>query len=148
MYSIPVRLALVVSSIGFGIYLIRAGDSLGWMLMVVAALLVYGHFRYGTVWLAFRAVKRSDMDRAARLLTQVSNPKTLSSQQRAYFEMVSGMVAAHREQGAEAEQHLQASLDYRLRTENDRAIVEATLAELLAKRGDISGARALLDSAR
>ncbi len=147
MFSTSVRIALIVAALGLGLVEVSTGNSIGYCLIAAAALLAYGHFRYGPVWLAFRALKAGDADRAARLLSQVKRPSWLSSPQRAYFEFASGALAAARGADADAEQHLRAALAHELRTDNDRCAVEVDLARLLAKRGDRVAALEVLAAA-
>jgi uncharacterized protein HemY len=127
---------LIVATLALGLVEVSTGNSIGYWLIAAAALLAFGHFRYGPVWLAFRALRAGDADRAARLLSQVRRPSWLSSPQRAYFEFASGALAAARGADADAERHLRAALAHDLRTANDRCAVELELARVLAKRGD------------
>jgi ATP/maltotriose-dependent transcriptional regulator MalT len=148
VFSNPIRIALILGCIGFGIYRVVYGDRIGLLLIFAGILYTYGYFRYSSVWLAFRAVRKGDLDRAARLLSQTRNPSSLSSQQRAYFELASGIVAANRGEEEAAERHFRAALHHKLRTENDRCIAEVCLAELLARRGNFDEARELVTQAR
>lgn len=148
MFSTPIRAILVVTALSVGAWQLSRGHSSALWLVAAAVLLAYGHFRYGSVWLAMRALRAGNVDRAGRLLAQVKHPATLSSQQRAYFELASGLLAARAGADIEAEQHFRSALDHRLRTENDRCIAEVELARLLAKRGERVAARELLARAR
>ncbi len=148
MFSNPIRIALILGCIGFGIYRVVYGDRMGLLYVVAGILVAYGYFRYSTVWLAFRAVQKGELDRAARLLSQTRNPSSLSSQARAYFELASGIVEANRGQDEAAERHFRAALGHELRTENDRCVAEVCLAELLARRGNLDEARELVTQAR
>jgi predicted Zn-dependent protease len=135
MFPTSIRFLLVVASAAFGAYQIHRGNVAGGLYLLAAALLAYGHFRYGPVWLALRTARRGNMDRTRRLLEEVHNPDWLTSDQRAYFELTSALVAADRKDDPAAEKHLRLALDHRLRTENDRALVEVMLARILIERG-------------
>ncbi len=148
MFSNPVRLVLILGCVGWGLYQVLRGDLTGLVVVAAGCMFAYGYFRYGTVWLAFRAARAGDLERTARLLSQTRHPERLSSQQRAYFELASGIVEANHGHDEVAAQHLRAALDHELRTENDRCIAEVALAELLAKRESLGEARALIASAR
>ena len=141
------RLALAVASFLAGAYLLVKGEYTGVVFLGGAAYLGYLHFKYGTVWLAFREVARGHMNEAAALLQKVKAPQTLDSEQRAYFELASGLVCASRAQNQSAEQHLQTALDNKRRTENDRAMAEAVLAQLLVARDQLEAAREVIGRA-
>lgn len=107
-----------------------------------------GYFRSGTVWLAWRSLRAARPERTAELLAQVRFPGALSSQQRAYYEFASGIVASSGGRASEAESHLRTALSHRLRTESDRSLVEVELARILAGRGETGAARELVQVAR
>lgn len=144
MLSPGLRLALAIASFLLGAYLLVTNDYAGVVFLGAAAYLGYSYFTFGTVWLAFRQVALGNMEPAAKLLQKVKQPETLSSEQRAYFELASGLVCASRSENARAELHLQAALDRQLRTENDRALCEAVLAQLLVARDDLDAAREVI----
>lgn len=147
MFTPRQRLLLAVAAFVLGTYLIIHNDYVGILALAASAFMAYGYFRYGTVWLAFREVAHGRMDAAAKLLLQVKNPEALGSEQRAYFELASGLVSASKAQNQAAEQHLQNALAHQLRTDNDRAMAEAVLAQLLIARNQHAEARALVDKA-
>jgi len=147
LFTPGIRLALAVISFVLGAYLLVQGDYAGVLFLGGAAFLGYGYFRYGTVWLAFREVARGNMAAASKLLQKVAQPEALGSEQRAYFELASGLVCASRAENGRAEAHLQAALAHQLRTENDRALCEAVLAQLLVARDDLAAARGVVERA-
>ena len=148
MFTPRQRLLLSVAAFVLGTYLIVfKNDYVGILALAASAFMAHGYFRYGTVWLAFREVAHGRMDAAAKLLAQVKNPEALGSEQRAYFELASGLVCASSAQNQRAEQHLQAALAHQLRTDNDRAMAEAVLAQLLIAREERAEARAIVDQA-
>jgi tetratricopeptide (TPR) repeat protein len=147
MLTPRLRLTLAIASFVTGAYLLVVGDYAGVVFLGGAAYFGYSYFKYGTVWLAFREVARGHMNEAAALLQQVKEPQALGSEQRAYFELASGLVCASRAQNQKAEAHLQIALDHRLRTENDRALAEAVLAQLLVARDQLEAAREIVERA-
>ncbi|MEQ1911713.1 MAG: hypothetical protein ABMA15_23040 [Vicinamibacterales bacterium] len=144
MFTRRARIAVMTVAAALGTWRWWTGDPTGAWFLVAAALLAYGHFRYGTVWLAFRALRKGDVDRAGSFLNQVARPGMLSPESRAYYFMVFGLVAASRGQLGEAESALRKALALPLRTENDRALVEVALAELLVTSTSPNEARELL----
>jgi hypothetical protein len=144
MFTPKLRLFLALAAFAIGTYRVVVSDYVGLVWLGAAALLGYGYFKYGTVWLAFRQVALGQMDRAARLLDQVKRPDALGSQERAYFELAWGLVCASRAENARSEQHLRLALSHALRTESDRAMAEAVLAQLLLARNEVTEARSVL----
>lgn len=142
-----IRWLLALGSFAFGCYRVIAGNLLGLAFLALSAWFTYGYFKYGTVWLAFRAVAGGQMEKAARLLQEVRRPESLGPQDRGYFELASGFVCISRAENERAEQHLRSALAGRLRTDNDRALGEAVLAQLLVARDELAEARALLTQA-
>jgi tetratricopeptide (TPR) repeat protein len=135
MLTPKVRLALCVAFFALGAYWVVAGRYAGLLFLVASAYLAYGYFKYGTVWLAFREVAHGRMAEAAQLLAKVKQPEALGPEERAYFELAWGLVCASRAENPGAEAHLKIALGNRLRTDNDRALAEAVLAQLLLARG-------------
>lgn len=138
---------LSLLAFALGTYLVISGRYLGLALLAASAFLAFSYFKYGPVWLAFRAVAGGQMDKGAELLQQVKEPASLGARERAYFELASGFVCASRAQNERAEQHLRGALAHELRTESDRALAEAVLGQLLSARGELAEARAMLDRA-
>ena len=134
MFTPRVRLALCVSFFVLGAYWLVVGRYAGMLFLVASAYLAYGYFKYGTVWLAFREVAHGRMEPAAKLLAKVERPDLLGSQERAYFELAWGLVCASRGENPASEAHLKLALGNELRTDNDRALAEAVLAQLLLAR--------------
>lgn len=141
------RLLFAVASFVLGGYLVIQSEYLGLLLLAVAAYVAVGYFRYGMVSLAFRAVAGGNIDRGAQLLERVKNPSSLVGTDRGYFELASGFVSAARGRNGEAEQHLRLALESPLRSEDDRALGEAVLAQLLVAREQYGEAGTLLDQA-
>ena|SRR6185369_2579442 len=141
------RWLLAVVSFAFGAYQVACGHYVGFVLLAASAFLAYGYFKYGNVWLAFRAISAGKVDAAAELLQRVERPASLAAEERGYYELSSGFVCAARAQNQDAERHLRLALENQLRTDNDRALAEAVLAQLLIARDELADARSLLERA-
>jgi hypothetical protein len=149
IFSLYGRIALMLLVLGFGIVqLWRGRTAPGAALIIAVALLAYGYVRYGTVWIAFRALRAGKSKRAETLLDQVLCPDWLRSQDRAYYEFLRGILATEREDWGTARDHFLTALRHNLRTSNNRAMVECALAETLLSAGDPDAAREHLDMAR
>lgn len=149
MFSGWMRVGLVFVSGILGVYqLQQRHHATAAMFLVAIVLLIYGHYRYGTVWLAFRRLRTGDTRRASRLLAQISTPRLLNSQNRAYYEWIKGELACEAGDFAAAESHFRQSLAHDLRTSNNRCVVEARLAAVLIKQNMSEEAQELIRVAR
>lgn len=149
MFSSRTRFALVALSLAAGLFFVSEGMPVpGAALVGVAIMLAAGYWLYGPIWLAMRAFKIGDLNRMAKLLSQVRRPAALTSRQRAYYELMQAHTAVERGQSSEAEAHLRLALEYDLRTDNDRSLAEFMLAQTLAGRGASDESASLLESAR
>ena len=148
MFSNLTRITLIAVCVAGGIYLGIRGDWRAVFFIVPAILWTYGYFRYGTVWAAFQALRKGDRSRAEELISQVNRPELLSPQQRAYYEMIKGSIKAQDKQWEDAEKHFQEALRHRVRTENDRNVIELSLAEIAIERGRNESAAQLLEGIR
>jgi tetratricopeptide (TPR) repeat protein len=148
MFPKPLRFVLIGVSTAYGLYYVTHGQPIGYLYLLAGALLIYGYFRYGPVFIAFHHIRRKNFARAESLLAQVRDPELLSTGQRSYFELASAELAIHRGDHGVAERHLRTALDHRLRSENDRALAEALLGQLLIERGAVAEAREALERAR
>ena len=148
MFTAPIRLALFAVCIGLGVYGLYTGQATAWAYLLAAVLLVYGHFRYGPVWLAWRAVRNNDLERAKRLLAGVSNPGSLRPDQSAYFSFAQGLVALNEGDLGAAVEHLTKASEGKLRTSNDRSLAVMYLSAAKFDLGEQDAARALLEKAR
>ncbi len=147
MYTPAIRWLLVLVSVGFGVYELCMGDLRGLLLLFAVGLLIFGHFRYGTVWLAWRAARGGNRERAAALLSRVQSVDSLNSQNRAYYHLLQGLLASTGEQ-SEAAAHLEKVSKAALRTDNDRCLLACLRTSNALKQGDRSDAEASLQEAR
>jgi outer membrane PBP1 activator LpoA protein len=148
MYSPMTRLVLILTGLALGSWMILSGQAIGAPFLVAAAMLIWGHFRYGTVWLAWRAAKRGDLAKAHELLGKIRSPDKLTPQSRAYYHWLTGCIAAENDQPALAQRNLGLAASGRLRTENDRSIVLCQMARICLDQGEPDAARGHLAAAR
>ncbi len=149
LFPLPPKLLSTFAVVSFllGAYCLIAGSYAGLLLFLAAAFLGYSYFKFNRVELAFREVARGHMAAATEQLVQIKRPEQLSARDRAYFELASGLVAASQAENQRAEEHLRLSLANDLRTDNDRALAEAVLSQLLVARGARDEASSIIDRA-
>jgi hypothetical protein len=128
MFSSRVRLLLAATCFAIGSAFLFWRVILAVPMFVAGALFVWGHWRYGTVWLAFQRYRKGDMDAVERLLNQVRDPASLQAQQRAYYEFLQGTVQVLRGHPHRAKPHFLRAIEGPLRTDRMRSITHAHLA--------------------
>ncbi len=148
MFSPKVRLLIITACLVWGVFDLAAGQPTGYLFLTGAAFIALGHVRYGTVPLAVRAAKKGDLNKAERLLSQTAAPHRLSSQSRAYYDWLQGMIAAEKDDFSTAKRALERSLRGKLRTDNDRSLVLGLLASVCNESGNREDAHTYLAAAR
>jgi RimJ/RimL family protein N-acetyltransferase len=148
MLTFPQRLVLIFILVALGMLFVEVKTSYALLVWLGAILVLVGHFRTGTVWLAFRRFRKGDLEGARRLLGSVRYPRWLNAQHRAYHDWMRGALALKDDLPAEAVRHLDRASVGRLRTENTRCGVFLTLAEALLELGEREKAREVVEAAR
>lgn len=148
MFTPVVRLAAVLVLLALAIRELGERPVLSAAWFACAACLAYGHFRYGTVWLASRAVRRGDFAKAKSLLGRIRRPDLLRRVDRAHYEYIRGAIDLDEGNAAGAIAHLRSALDGGLHTSNNRCVVACMLAEASLGIGDREGAARYLEIAR
>jgi len=148
MFSLPVRIFIVVTAAAYGVYKLANGEQSGYMLLAAAGIFVLGYFRYGPIRPAYMAMRRGDLDAARKHIETIKFPKLLSAESRAYLYWVNGVIAAEvSETLSYAEEQIRLAISGKLRFSNDRCIATATLARIVAKNNDVEGAMQILEQA-
>jgi hypothetical protein len=148
MFTPAVRYILIGLGLALSAVFFAKGRWVGLFPLLAVGLLVYGHFRFGTVGLAFRALRQGDMERAETLLRKVADPEKLNPQARAYHDWIKGVVTTARGELEQARPYLESAVGGALRTSNDRSLALCCLAEVAAKSGNRGEAGEILERAR
>ncbi len=111
-------------------------------------MLIWGHFKHGTVYLAFRHLKKKNFQKAEQLLSKIKNPELLDKSQKGYFYMSMGFIELHKQNLDEGNQNLTKALEIGLRTENDQALVNLQLAGISYQKGNFQKATHFLEQAK
>lgn len=142
------RWLLVAMTFGFGVHLLTQGQWFGAIFLASGTLLLAGHWLYGSVRVAFLALRRGDMGRAASLIERTPDTRLLTKESRAYRAWILAALAEARGQLEAAVDHLEDAIELGLRTKNDRVLAFGTQAALLAKLGERERAEARLAEAQ
>jgi len=149
VFTPAIRLVIVAVCVYIGVARLVGGDHFGVVFLLGAGVFSIGHFRYGTVLFAHRAMRAGDLDRAEKLLKKIRHPELLSRQYRSYYHWIDGAIAGEEEDWERSRASLEAALSLgALRTSHNRSVVHWQLAAVLAEQGDEEGARAELEKAR
>ncbi len=148
MFSLPVRIALIVVALTVGIYLVTTGEIFGYGLTATAAIFAVGYFRYGPIRPAFMALQRQQFDRAQNLADTIRFPNLLGPEARAYFCWIQGVLSAQDDENLDhAEERMKLAIAGPLRTDNDRCVATATLAQIVFQNNEPDRAFKILDNA-
>lgn len=142
MYSLRLRVLLILASLILGVVaLVRGPARAGVLFLTAAAALIYGHYRYGTIWLAFRAYRRGEVERAASLLAQMRPTALLRKRDLAYYHFLRGAIAEQRGEGSVAAGAYANAVQGPRCPPDLRNLSVLRLAHLAADRNDDEGAR-------
>lgn len=149
MFTPTTRIFLIVLNLIFAsFYFFQDKIGLGSGFLVAAALFVYGYFKDGTVYLAFKHLKKQQFDKAEQLLAKIKNPELLAKSQKAYYHFSRGIIAAHSAQWSDCLSELQLATINGLRTENDKSIALLGMAEAAFELNQIPTAKAYVEQAK
>ncbi|MGV3546148.1 MAG: hypothetical protein ACO1N4_03730 [Pedobacter sp.] len=104
---------------------------------MLAAFILWSHFKHGSVLLASKHFKNSDYERAEKMLDEVENPDHLSKSRRGFYEFMRANIALKREDYEKAEFHFQLASRFPLGGKNDIAYVLIHLANLALRKRDV-----------
>ncbi len=149
MYTPLLRIVIgLLAAVGSVFFFMNDRYNTALILLVSLALTITSYFRNGTVFLAFRQMKKFNIPKAKILLEKVYNPKWLTKGQRSYYYFVDGFIAMQEKDMTRAYESLFKSLEIGLRTENDRAIATFNLASVEFERGHIAKCFELISKTR
>ncbi|GJM36231.1 MAG: hypothetical protein DHS20C18_52320 [Saprospiraceae bacterium] len=130
LYS-RLRYALIFLVLTLGLILHwQLGFANAWYMYVAGVVLLATHFLFGSVWTAFRVLKKGRPLEAEQILGFTQFPELLMRRNRAYYHFTYGMIELQRKALSRAENHLKKAIDLKLDSANDRALAALNLAHL------------------
>ncbi|MEM6343011.1 MAG: tetratricopeptide repeat protein [Bacteroidota bacterium] len=148
MFSTRFRLALMGLFLALAAWLMLKGQyPYGLGLLMGVGLLVWGYFRNGSVYLAYRRLRQEKYEKAEKLLDEVNRPNWLSRVVQGYYYLSRGHIAFHEGRYPEAQMHFETAHELRPPNGNDRALILLNLAQLANIQGNKKQARHYLREA-
>lgn len=135
MYTPFVRIIIGLLGIGmaYNFYLMRNTSST-YLVLLAVGLIVWGYFKNGTVYLAFKQLKKDNHEKAEKLLLKIKYPNLLTKSQKSYYHFIKGFIELHKDNLDVGCKELTQALEIGLRTENDTLIATRTLAAIKLER--------------
>lgn len=146
------RLRIILATLALLVGLLRVWSDPasvpGWIAIGAAAVLVWGYFRVGTVWLALAAYSTGNVERMREHVRGVRWPTLLTVRNRAYYHWLRGVALAIEGDLQRARESLLLARRGRLRSTTNRSIVECQLADMALRCGEKDKAHGHLACAR
>ena len=133
----------------FGLAIAWGFYSLGYrevalVMLSSVVLIIWGYFRNGTVYQAFKQLKQKNFDKAEKLLAVIKYPHVLNKNQKSYYHFAKGIIEHNKEHPDESYHQLKLALELGLRSENDTAIATLHMADIELGRKNYDEAKAYL----
>jgi len=149
MFNPIIRIILVIVSLITAVFFYSKEDFANMSMMLLAAgLIIYGYFKYGTVYAAFQQMKKDNIKKAEELITKIKNPDILSKGQKSYYYFTTGIIALEKQELEKSYSELTKALNIGLRTENDKSIVLLNLANIELIRKNFNQASEFIERVR
>ncbi|MDO5615868.1 MAG: DUF2892 domain-containing protein [Cruoricaptor ignavus] len=146
-----VKLAVAALLIGLGIYMMFFTRSIGWGIVVflLSAFPIFLFFKNEFILLAFWQIRKQNMVKASRFLTNITNYKSqLHKSQYGYFHYLQGLALAQDQNPAKVEPLMKKALEYGLNMKHDRAMANLNLAAIAISKGRKQEGQKLLEEAK
>ncbi|APY08593.1 hypothetical protein BWZ20_09900 [Winogradskyella sp. J14-2] len=141
MFTPIIRIVLVIFSLITAAYFYSKEDFANMSMMLIAGgLIIYGYFKYGTVYAAFQQIKKANIKKAEELISKIKNPDKLTKGHKSYYYFTTGIIALEKKDFEKSHSDLTQALHMGLRTKNDKSIVLLNLANVELLRKDYNKA--------
>lgn len=143
MFSINIYLKFFLIAVGFigGAILTTAmGFWYAFPFWLLGFVMLASYIFLGTVMSSAQLIQDSDFDGAEARLKLTKFPKWLYVTNRAFYYIMSGTIAANKNDNKVAEDHFNTALSLKLPSDNEKAMVFMQLANLKASKGNWTAA--------
>lgn len=143
------RIVVLSLSLSITVFYFIKGIYLAAIAMLIGSgFVIYGYFKYGTVYLAFRQLKFGKIKEAEKTLRGIKDKNKLNPQHLAYYHFVWGYIYFSRKNYEQAIIEFEQALDGKIKTKHDMALVYCNLASLHVKTGKKAKAKEFLTQAK
>ena len=143
------RNALLIVSAVIGIYLLVVqGHAVGWILLLVAAILAYYQFRYNPADSALTQISQGNLEKAKELLHEIRDPQTLPPHKQSSYYLAVGWMDLKTGNLDACEENVLKSLEMGLENKNHVARANLLLAKVHASKGSSENAQTYLSEAK
>ncbi len=147
--NIYLRFALMaVLLIGGTVLAFLFGFWYAFPLLLAGIALLVGYVMLGTVQSAAQIMNATDFEGAEKRLNLTLTPKLLYPTNRAYYYMLKGSIALANRQTDESEQWLRKAQEVKIPTDNEKAMLEIQLGNIMASKGKWQQAKNHLRAAK
>ncbi len=143
MFSINIYLKfflIVLGFIGGAILTTTLGFWYSFPFWLLAIIMLGSYVFLGTVMSTAQLIQDGDMDAAEKRLSLTKFPKWLYVTNRAFYYIMSGTIAAQKNDNKLAEENFNTALSLKLPSDNEKAMVLMQLANLKASKGNWTAA--------
>lgn len=149
MYNPIIRIIFAV----FGLFMAWSFYSKGNLpvtifVLVAVGLIIWGYFKNGTVYIAFKKLKNEDYQKAEELLLKIKNPNLLKKSQKSYYHFIKGYIELNKQNLETSFIELTKAINIGLRTDNDTSIVTMNLAKIELERNNFKEAMTYLEKTK
>ena len=137
MFPAPVRWSIVAVLVVVGVWDLLTPSWSAVLPLAAATIMALGHWRYSTVWFAWRAFRRDDFDKVQELLARVPSYSHLTPQCRSTYDWMMGAVMLHQGSLAQARHYLERAVAGNVRTANNRSIIHLLLSRTALQQGNL-----------
>ncbi len=136
MFSPIIRVALFIALIGAAVMTFMEGNDFGAVALVLGALYVFvDYYRSGSVWVAFRHLRRGNFELAEKHLKQTKYNKWLRNTHKSSYHTIEGYLFLQKGQLEKAYKAFEQAEEFGFRSPKDRALNLINQVNVLVKIG-------------
>lgn len=149
MLTVPVRLAAIAFSIfASGLSFSNGKDMAGIAFLILLTVLLLDYFRSGTVWVAFRYVRKGEIEKAEQQLSHIKYYNKLRPAHKASYHIVKGYIALNKNELNAATDEFLEAIAIGPKHAQDKVMCYLNLTNIYIKQKKLGFARETLNEAK